>query len=711
MSGRSGTRLTSRPAGALLLAAIAIAALTPSGSIEAQTTPAEPTAVTPATGPDADHHLRIVDQTTWVDPDGDFTLRLAADAPQGATVEVTVHDRPIGRDQFREDLIDGPSGEVIGRSCASLVDGGFRVLEPCSVPLDRADLDEDSAVTVGVGLRSSSEGPPDRLLIPAGADGAYPVLVRLLDGDGIEIDRLVTHLLRTPPDSDVSPPLDLSLVVPLAAPLALRPDGTTVVDDDDRIALAATIDALASQPDVPLVLAPRPETLDSLATDPEGVDVLTRLADALEGRQVLDLPYVEADPGSWWDAGLDREYTDLLDTGAAAVTLHLGVPPDRGTVLVGPTTDGPTLTRLRDQGAQNLVVPQALLVPIDESLFGRDLDRPFTATVADGPTLPAVMDDAGLRAHLGQTGDPRLDARYVLADLTVLYSQYPGIPRGVALGLTTDTATATSGAPTADTAYAAGTPDFALFLATLLDGIAESPVLRGATVPDLLDRAETARVGGSDAREGETLTRTYLSVTPPDLGDYPAARRQAETDLAPYRDIAVADLPVVDELLRVSGAGELSDDEQQEYLDSAVAQVTGLASGIVLPPASRVTLTAREGLIPVELRNDLDRDVQVLVRLASDKLEFPEGDERLVTLPPGTTNLEWLVRARATGAFPVEVSVLSPDGSVDLDSTRFTMRSTAVPGVGIALSAIAAVFLAIWWARHWHTARRARDLV
>src|SRR5690606_2449667 len=95
----------------------------------------------------------------------------------------------------------------------------------------------------------------------------------------------------------------------------------------------------------------------------------------------------------------------------------------------------------------------------------------------------------------------------------------------------------------------------------------------------------------------------------------------------------------------------------------------------------------------------------------SDKLEFPDGDERVVSLPPGPTRLEWRVRNRTSGAFPVEVTVLTPDGTVALDATRFTMRSTAVPGVGIALSALAALFLAVWWARHWRTARRASRLL
>ena len=91
-------------------------------------------------------------------------------------LELAVHDRPVGRNQFREDLVIGPSGRVLGGACATLLDGGFGVLDPCEVPLDRAELDADGAVTLGIGLRSSPSGPPGRLLIDADADGAVLVM-------------------------------------------------------------------------------------------------------------------------------------------------------------------------------------------------------------------------------------------------------------------------------------------------------------------------------------------------------------------------------------------------------------------------------------------------------------------------------------------------------------------------------------------------------
>jgi hypothetical protein len=43
--------------------------------------------------------------------------------------------------------------------------------------------------------------------------------------------------------------------------------------------------------------------------------------------------------------------------------------------------------------------------------------------------------------------------------------------------------------------------------------------------------------------------------------------------------------------------------------------------------------------------------------------------------------------------------------------SRYTVRSTAVSGVGLALSIGAGVFLTVWWARHWRRTRRSKKLI
>jgi hypothetical protein len=69
------------------------------------------------------------------------------------------------------------------------------------------------------------------------------------------------------------------------------------------------------------------------------------------------------------------------------------------------------------------------------------------------------------------------------------------------------------------------------------------------------------------------------------------------------------------------------------------------------------------------------------------------------------------VRVRTSGAFTMVVEVTSPDQSIVLDTSTFDIRSTAISGVGLVLSAGAGLFLAVWWAKHWRSARRSRHLM
>ena len=119
----------------------------------------------------------------------------------------------------------------------------------------------------------------------------------------------------------------------------------------------------------------------------------------------------------------------------------------------------------------------------------------------------------------------------------------------------------------------------------------------------------------------------------------------------------------------------------------------------------------RTGTIPVSLRNDAGRPVRVRVLFDSDKLEFRDGESLEVTLTDETTRLDVRVRTLASGASPLDITVTSPDSGVHLANARYTVRSTAVSGVGLVLSLGAGVFLLVWWARHWRDARRSRRLV
>jgi hypothetical protein len=69
------------------------------------------------------------------------------------------------------------------------------------------------------------------------------------------------------------------------------------------------------------------------------------------------------------------------------------------------------------------------------------------------------------------------------------------------------------------------------------------------------------------------------------------------------------------------------------------------------------------------------------------------------------------VEARASGSFPLRITVTSPDGVLTVTRARVTVRSTFVSGVGVVLSVGALIFLVAWWGLHFRSTRRNRRLV
>ena len=100
------------------------------------------------------------------------------------------------------------------------------------------------------------------------------------------------------------------------------------------------------------------------------------------------------------------------------------------------------------------------------------------------------------------------------------------------------------------------------------------------------------------------------------------------------------------------------------------------------------------------------------LQVTSDKLLFPEGRSAVVTLPHNSSrNIPVRVHAVASGTFPLDVRVLSPDEQTVVQTVRLEVRSTVVSSVGLALTVAAGLFLLLWWARHFRDTRRARKLV
>jgi hypothetical protein len=622
-----------------------------------------------------------------VPPDGSFNLALQVQgAPAGARLVVRVHPAVTGRIRFEQSI----RGENLG---APLRPG------PPAIELEALPRDARGAV---VARYPVTTGPPPPFGVRITEPGVYPVTVELVDPGGRRLDGFVTHLIRVPAASSPVQPLRVAVVVPLHAAVAHLPDGSVRLPDRDRRRLEDLVRSLAGEPQVPLTISPTPETLDALADVDarQGSATVPTLRGAIGGRQILSRPYVELDWGAWVATGDDPELIEQIKSGNDAVGALLGLRPDARSWVLDPTVSPDAITRLRGFGVEQVVVPDPQLGPLPGRLAEAPLTRSFTVTDGTGRPMPAVATDPDLTRRLRQTTDPVLNGHLALADLAVLHGYAPSLSRGVVLALP----------PTQ--------PVPAATLDALLAGLADQHPQRGAdatslvrpvTLEELFDTIEPVTV-----RDG-VLVRPYRSEPPGSLGAFPERAATARTRLGGYRSLLgpeAARARPLERSLLIAGASELDGSGRLAYLDAVLTAVDAAVAGILVPPQQAVTLTSESGRIPVTLDNTLPYPVEVALEFRSAKLEFPEGPRRTVVLPPGgPTQVDVAVRARASGAFRLDLDVRSPDGSLPVARNEITVRSTAISGLGLLLSIAAGTFLAVWWALHFRKARRNRLLV
>lgn len=615
----------------------------------------------PAAAQAATVTVRLASQTAWVRPGESFDLRLwvtGVTDPDRVEVSVAVYGRVTSRSQF--------SLTTQGRSLGSTV-------LSTSAPLSRL-LPGDAAGAILVRL-----GPPALALTRT---GVYPVAVTVRQQGGSVLGRLVTHLVFVAADD--APPLRVAwLAVVHALPRRpgqpLRTNGLPVLADT----LASP--AFAA---MPFTLVPTPATLDALARSRREGDraVLDALRRAAAGRQVLARPYVPVDAAALVRAGLDSLLTDELRTGAAVVGERLGTRPDTRTWLADTGIDLPSVGRLRDALVDRLVVPEAALAPASLQVT---LAAPFQLEVARGTRLSAVMADRGLAAHFRNAGDHVLAAHHLLADLATIWMDAPRRQRGVVV------LPPRSWVPTRP------------FLDAALSGLADSPVLEVVPLDELF-----ARVPGATTAKGAPLVRHLAAVR--DSAPPPATLATAAQQVRALQAALSPTSATRDELTRrllAAASADLTARQARAWVADVEGLVRAVAARVVAPPRRTVTLTAREGEIPLTFQNRGPEPLTVAVQLRSDRLTFPDGAAFRLELPPRNHTVRVAVEARTAGLSPLEVAVLAPDGGLRLATTRLEVRSTAASGVGVALSVGAGLFLAAWWARHLARGRRARRLV
>jgi hypothetical protein len=634
-------------------------------------------AATAAPAAAAEPQFSLLAQPPWVPVGGNVPLRL--DVPAGllpagedVTLRLRIHSAVTTTTGFIRTL----NGDRLGN----------RIDRTYEVPVSQLPRDAQGAVLFTFGLAGSTTDPSFAVSRP----GVYPVELALRTDETLA--SFVTWIVVADPTAAPSETeqVQLASVWSVASTPAFdanekpKPKVAAELEPGGRLAdIAELLDDAGS---MPLSLQISPETLESwtalgandtrLASSAASV----KAAAARATTQLLPTPYVPIDITSLDAAGLGTELPDQIRAGADVLERLTGVAPTTRTAFVDPI-DPDALASVRALLADRIVVRAGSV----EGMSTDDSLAPFEINTGPG-SAHAVATTPLYEDLLTSDVSPALRVQRVLAALSVLSFERDEAP-GVVL------ATPLRWDPDVETEK------------TLLDALRQYPYVRPVTLDDLFATVPAATDDGAPVVHN--LTPHNPASFPISAVDY----HGTQSELASLRSSLGAQdpsLPRGQQALRLSLSSLNTAAEGHAYLGVVTDAADALQQG-VSTAARRVTVTARRADVPLTFINDTGKPVTAHVHLASEKLLFPDGPDRLVDLAPGETTERFAIEARASGTFTMTVTLTSADGNLALGGPeKVSVRSAVFSGAGAALTIGALVILALWWGNHVRRTRRAR---
>ena len=239
----------------------------------------------------------------------------------------------------------------------------------------------------------------------------------------------------------------------------------------------------------------------------------------------------------------------------------------------------------------------------------------------------------------------------------------------------------------------------------LLDLIETTDRLGLASVDELITRPPARNA------EGAVLRVELLAAPPGDVGGAASDLRLTESVLASYAAmVAPADGPIAPlrTVLQAAMSDELNTEVRRTFTDAVFDLVATGTADFDVVESSRITLATRTATLPISIRNSQTLAMNVIVRITSEKLRFPDGEELRLALEPGLNELEVPVETVTSGDARILITVTSPDGRLDLAGGSVNVRSTAISGLGLVVSLVSLAVLLTWWLRTIIRVRRSR---
>ena len=710
-------RLVYRLSGDLAGAADLSPTTTTSTTTTTTTTTTTSSTTTPSATSDTAAPPPVGDASAATTPDaGETTTTVPEPPPIPLTVEVTNY-RPvasaaelrdlIGSDVVRtafdgDEVIDGVALTEVREMITFDTDDAGRAILELTIPTD---------VRESVGEKLKFERA-----------GLYPLRVELVLGDPGSDDVVATAgtvVQRLPDAGDVPPPGDsddgdgtpssvltrLPPPIDLAVIAAIEPPGA---DPAAQVAAEEELDAameLADTVDAPLTIEVPPPLVAARAATEDGAE---QLAAAFTDDEFVALPVAPLDVSSAVAVGREDAFARLLSAGADMLTDAVPTTPSRRDVwiAVDPLSAGGA-QELRELGVRLLVMSADLYTETVAPVLPAT-DQFVEVELPDGSTLPLLVVDSLADELTPDAADA------ILADATPTEWAVETLAV-MLLEQEIDDADRTATSPRAGTARrsrllttpALGAPD------PRLVGVLER---LAATTPSVDITAATSLTGLTDVQLD--ATGDALAVRFPDQAGPSLAERVELLDATAARLVSAASMLPEDDPRPAEWTSELDSLISTGYTDAEVEAATAellaeaerLTTAVQLPEPFTFTLTGRSGTIEIRLTNLIDEPLDVLLRLESAKVNFPEGDQLVRLFPDGETSVVVPVEARSNGTSSINLEVATPIGVPLAEPVTLTSRVTALTGLGQVLTGGFVLVLLTWWFAHWR-ARRREDVV
>ena len=510
-------------------------------------------------------------------------------------------------------------------------------------------------------------------------DGVYPIQISFTQ-NGQPVSKLTTFVNFF--DSTIETArLPIAIASTVTTPLALAPNGTIAISDATRKQLADLAQSLEGGA-APLSVQVSPEILDGLvrSTQPVDIDLLARLQTAFANHDLLRAPFVPFDPSSAMRTGRANDFYQVRGLGDEIIELRNGeknLSPNIWFSNVLVDADGAELL-------SGFSVHTVVLTPDAATKIGT-LDNYAKPYRISGDVALRTTDPVFAKTLSSNQINPVITAYSLAAEL--LAQRQEVIDSGGVLSSNFVILTTTSGAPINNALL---TP-----LAIAIDRAPQLRLRALSSLPRANSEATLVKIPRSNGVDVSIVGKAIDSL----VDELASTSMMLPPDAPQYVAWTTSQLVMLDD--------RLSSEEFASYFKGFRNQLRILRASVNVPESLSFTLGGRESDLRLQLRNDAAVDLTVSVEISSAKLQFPD-EERIVTVPAnGAIDLVIPVVARASGRFPIEVVLYTPDGLVQAGQrVQLTARVAAIAGLGLVVSGAAALVLLAWWLSHWRTKRR-----